>query len=165
MLKWATGMRAKRGFTLIEILVVIVIIGVTISFAMLSFGDFGASRKAQVSAEQFISYLKLIQHQAILTDSTLGIRLDKEGYQSLRYDQSLGWQNLSGATIFQKQLYPTGIIVTARPSSMKVPAITVNSSGEISDFHLDFGTLANPSVAVVILKPNGQPGLLESKKP
>lgn len=158
-------MRTRRGFTLIEILVVIVIIGVTISFAMLSFGDFGTSRKAQIAAEQFVSYLKLIQHQAILTDETLGIRFDKDGYQSLRYDIERGWQLLNGSTIFQKQLYPAGIVVTAKPLNMRGPAIIVNSSGEISEYRIDFGTSRNASVATVILKRNGQPGLVEPKKP
>ncbi len=50
MLRLVIGMQNRaradlNGFTLIEILVVIVIVGITLSFALLAFGDFGSERR------------------------------------------------------------------------------------------------------------------------
>ncbi len=46
--KLVIGMKNHKGFTLIEILIVLMIIGITLSFAILSFGDFGEGRKVKV---------------------------------------------------------------------------------------------------------------------
>ena len=57
-----TGMTVNnKGFTLIEVMVVVVIIGITIGFAMLSFGDFGQSRRLLTAAEGTLTAFKSIR--------------------------------------------------------------------------------------------------------
>ena len=59
-------MEQRQGFTLVEILIVIFIISIVMTFAVLSLGDFGASRRIVLAAEQFKSDLISIQQEAIL---------------------------------------------------------------------------------------------------
>lgn len=147
--------KLNRGFTLIEILVVVLIIGITISFACLSFGDFGAGRRAVVNAEQFSSYLKFLQHQAILENNALGVSINKEGYTTYRFNQQT-WQIISKQSIFHERYFPSSIVVNIRTSHRNKPEIIINAEGDISEFFAHFGTLQNPTIATLSSKEGGE---------
>ncbi len=128
-----------RGFTLIELLVVIFIVGITISFTLIAFGDFGEKRRIIVAAEQFGNNIKLAQQQAILDASTLGVHIDKSGYQILRF-QANAWHPLP-AGVFHAQFFPKGLVINLHMGHLKPgrPAIIINSSGNTTAFQFDFG--------------------------
>ncbi|MFA5959218.1 MAG: type II secretion system minor pseudopilin GspH [Tatlockia sp.] len=147
-----------KGFTLIEILVVVLIIGITLGFTLLCFGDFGAGRRAVVNAEQFSSYLKLLQLQAILENNALGITFDKNGYHTHRLNQEK-WQPMPAKGMFHERHFPENIVVTVRQSK-NTPQIIINASGEISSFLVDFGTVKTPNLARLAVK-QGEPVLLK----
>lgn len=135
-------MRAKRGFTLVELLVVVFIIGITASIALLSFGDFGASRKTKISAEQFASYIKMIQHNAILEMNTMGIRIGKKGYEVYRLENDSTWLSIPKNSPIHARNFPENIIVnlSSPQKTAAKPDIIIDSSGDISEFKMDFGT-------------------------
>ena len=78
-------MRTK-GFTLIEILVVLVVIGIVLAVALMSFGDFGVSRKQQLTVLQLKASMASAQLDAILKPTVLGLEFTKTGYRYYRYD-------------------------------------------------------------------------------
>ena len=88
MQKSETGMTRPKGFTLIEILIVIVIIGITIGFALIAFGDFGEGKRIRFAAEQLINTIKLSQQKAILESSTLGLKVDQSSYRVFKFINS-----------------------------------------------------------------------------
>jgi len=157
-------MPAKRGFTLIEILVVLLIIGIISGAALLAFGDFGARRKAIVNAEQFIAYVKLVQQKSILEMTTHGIKIDPNGYGTLKYDNE-NWQSLGNSNIFHWQAFPSSIKVNVFnvKSQGKYPAIIISSTGNMTPFKLTFGTNTE-QVAILLGQPNGEL-TLQSAKP
>jgi general secretion pathway protein H len=146
-----------RGFTLIEILVVIVIIGITLTFALMAFGDFGEKRRILVAGEQFNHYLKLVQHQAIIENSTFGIAIHKNGYQVLRFKAPNIWAPLSSGSIFHIQHFPTGLVIHLqnKVDNPDAPAIIIHSSGNISAFKLDFGSAKQEQMITLISAPEG----------
>jgi general secretion pathway protein H len=151
-------MRDKRGFTLLEILIVIVIIGITSSVAMLAFGDFGAGRKVIVTAEHFSTFVKLLQQRAILETNTFGINIEKDGYAAYRLEKGNNWQLMSKSSVFHWQPFPKNTSVVLHNTikyTTKSPDIIINSSGDMSAFTLDFGTSTEPSLISLTGKHNG----------
>lgn len=138
MLKLETGMFNERGFTLIEILVVLLIVGITIGFAMLAFGDFGAQRRAMFAIEQFVNDIKLVQHQAAIEISTYGVYVNQNDYQVFRFDPSGQWLKMTTNHIFRQHSFPTDVSVRFQPkiASHGAPQIVVNESGDMTSFHL-----------------------------
>lgn len=152
-------MRNKGGFTLIEILVVLVIISITLSLALLAFGDFGASRRTIVAAEQFSSYLKLVQQQAIVEGRSLGIDINNEGYKTYRLVQGSTWQAMPEKSIFHWQHFPNNLVIdlhSTLKNNTRMPDIIISPAGNLTAFKLSFGTTDKPALATLIGKRNGQ---------
>ncbi len=151
-------MRAKlHGFTLIEILMVIAIIGITLGFALLAFGDFGGGRRAIVAAEQFSAYIKLVQQQAILQTSTLGIKITSNGYGTYYLERGIKWQIMPEKSIFHWQHFPADLLInlSSKASNAQKPDILVDATGNMTEFTLDFGTVKKPALITLVGKHNG----------
>ncbi|WP_165475064.1 type II secretion system minor pseudopilin GspH [Legionella yabuuchiae] len=156
--KRSTTQMFNSGFTLLEILIVLVIIGVAVTFALLSFGDFGGKRKIIIAAEQFANYIKLTQQQAILEASTLGIDLRSHGYQVVRYDPQGAWHNVSDKGIFSFQKLPSSAHMhwDGKQSQQDGPEIIINASGDMSPFAVMFDSDNQSNLVTVKGKHDGQ---------
>lgn len=156
--KFYSNSTARRGFTLIELLIVIVIIGIVSSVTLYAFGDFGASRKATVAAEQFTSYLKLLEQRAILETSTFGINITPAGYETYRLDNASKWSQMPKNSFFHWQAFPAKVLVQLQSTIQnhtKRPDIIINPSGDMTAFKLFFGTRGEPELIQLIGKHNG----------
>ncbi|PWY56080.1 type II secretion system protein GspH [Legionella qingyii] len=155
----AVSKRSNQGFTLIEILIVLVIIGITFGFALIAFGDFGESRRILFSAEQLMNTLRLAQHQAILETSTLGLRINNTGYQVLQLNNNTQWKAISDKGVFKMTYFPKDTHITLKtinPTPVGAPAIIISSSGELTPFTLNFGSKKDNNLALLIGKRNGE---------
>ena len=155
-------MSNKNGFTLIEIMVVLLIIGITIGFALMAFGDFGAKRRVVLASEQFVNYVQLTQQQAILETSTLGITVTNRSYQATRFNSSKGWQLFPDKSIFRRYSFPTQVKLRFQPQIARGsnPQIVINESGDMNAFRLSV-TIKDDEIAVITGHHNG---LIELEK-
>ncbi len=101
-----------QGFTLIEILIVIVIIGIISATTIMAVGDAGRGRRVQAAAIQLKNALELAQEQAVLTESVLGIEVQPHGYRFLQFSLNIdkenrkinaSWQPIKNSTILSQQ--------------------------------------------------------------
>lgn len=154
----AFARKSNRGFTLIEILIVLVIIGITFGFALMAFGDFGESRRILFSAEQLVNTLRLAQQQAILGTSTLGLRIDNNGYQVFQLNNNAQWKPISDKGVFKMTYFPQDTHLTLKTQNttpLGTPSIIISASGDMTPFTLNFGSKQDTSLALLIGKRNG----------
>jgi len=104
----------SRGFTLIEIMVVLAIMGIMLGLGMFAFGDGGLSEKLEQESNRLYGLIKLAQEEAILNTSELALELEDDGYVFKRSElnektNKEEWNLIAGDKIFRKRSLTAGI--------------------------------------------------------
>lgn len=102
----AGGNTAARGFTLLELLVVVLIIGITLALVVPVL-DPGGDRVLEEEGRRLAALLRLATEEAVLEGREFAVELSPDGYRFLRLE-SQGWQALSDSLLRPRQL-PTGL--------------------------------------------------------
>jgi len=149
---------AAQGFTLLELLVVIIIVGVMVSAVSLTVGG-GETRKLSDEAQRITALIDIASQEAILNGREMAMQLATDGYQFLIFDEeSQEWQPIEGDTLRPRQM-PEGIELSIlvegqeqkedqQKSIFGEPQpsrIWILSSGEMSPFSLTLRMLDGPS--------------------
>src|SRR6266478_9604582 len=78
-------MRSK-GFTLVEILVVVVIMAIVISLAVLSIGTTGRDAQLDEESRRIEGLVGLLHERALLEGRDFGMRIEPAAYEFVVYD-------------------------------------------------------------------------------
>lgn len=154
------------GFTLLELLVVLVIIGIMVAMATLSFGVLGQDRQSEEETRRFWVVLQQAREEAELQAEDLAVFISANSYEYLRFDQRRDeWQLVEFDELFQQRELPEGLRFRLRLESREVvlkpdlpdrsdkdendkwpPQITVLSSGDVMPFELEVERDGAPSL-------------------
>ncbi len=126
-------------------LVVLFIIGITVTFATLSFSGRSADDRLDNEARRLQEIMRLASEEAVLQGIELGMQSDGEKYGFLVITDE-GWALYEGDTPLKEYALPSGITleVTVEDFALEVPEeeellpqIVFLSSGELTPFNLD----------------------------
>jgi general secretion pathway protein H len=140
----------QAGFTLLETLVVITIIGVLAGLATLSVGN-RDMRRMQAEAERLRDTLQLAADEAMFGNEEVGVVISAHSYSFLRFDALSGhWRPLEERSFKAHTLpdnLPMTLVVEQTPvvlaeTASAHPVILCLSTGEVTPFKLSLGTFA-----------------------
>jgi len=134
------------GFTLLEMLVVITIVGVLIGGAVISLGLLGRDAGVQSELQRLQRHLLFLRDRAEIEQRPYGVLIEPEGYDFLVFDsRTLQWQTI-GDDALVRHRWPAGLaaeldldgrrVVIAARKDESVPQIGVDASGEFTAFEL-----------------------------
>ena len=88
----------RRGFTLLEVLVVLLIIGVLSSLAVLSSGLAARNGPLEEESRRLLALMRFAAEEAVLRTEELALNIDGNGYQFLILVDN-AWQPLEDTTL------------------------------------------------------------------
>lgn len=158
-------MRSK-GFTLVEILVVVVIMAVVISLAVLSIGTTGRDSQLDEESRRIEGLVGLLHERALLEGRDFGLRIEPAAYEFVVYDARHDrWTRLDQEHEFRHRDLPKGLsfrleldsqVVVIKPVDRKLssdatpaPQLAIAASGEGTPFRLTLLRDGTPSKASV----------------
>jgi general secretion pathway protein H len=144
----------SKGFTLVEILVVIVIIAVVISLTVLSVNSTGRDSQLDDETKRIEGLVGLLHDRALLEGRDFGLRIEPGSYEFVRYDTRISrWMPFDQEHEFRKRDLPKGVsfqlmldsqVVVIKPVDRNLasdqaptpPQVAIAASGEGTPFRL-----------------------------
>lgn len=146
----------SSGFTLIEILVVLVVVSMLVALATFTLGGNSLRRDLDNEVEQVFLLMKTVSEQAVLNNTEFGLVMEDEQYRFLAFDQQSGTWRPSRERLFRQRSLPEWLVVTkyiendaprlASDDDSQRPDVVLFSSGETTPFEFEF-TLGSEGLA------------------
>jgi general secretion pathway protein H len=141
--------RQCTGFTLLEVMVVLVLIGIIFSFAMLSLGGDDVARLMERETRRLVILLDMAGEEAVIRGEDLAVHFTDTGYAFMVLRQN-NWTDLTDDPLLKPRVLPAGIeldleideepplVGESRPDAESedkpIPQVYILSSGEMTPF-------------------------------
>ncbi|MEX2476005.1 type II secretion system minor pseudopilin GspH [Marinobacter sp.] len=152
------------GFTLIEILVVLVVVGLLAALAVMNLGGGSQQREMENHVRETFLMMQTASEQAVLNNIELGYVLESEGYRFVMFDEQANEWTEPAERMFRERSYPEWLVLTeyiesdtprlASKEDELRPDIVFFSSGETTPFELEF-TIGDDSSHMHVLASDG----------
>jgi general secretion pathway protein H len=137
-----------KGFTLLEIIIVTIIISILFTFAIISIGDGGQSQVLKQETQRLMALIRLAHEEAIMQAKEMGVSVneyaDVHGY-TFYLLQEQQWQTLTDEP-FHPHRFSAGVqaevhlagnpLVVTDAENAQNPQILILSSGELTPFEI-----------------------------
>ena len=138
-----------RGFTLIEIMVVVLIIGVMSAGLLLSVSLTGRDRELEKESDRLLALINYAREQAELQTREYGVIFQDDNYEFVAYDMHRQvWRSLfeDDALVLRRLPYGLNVklkietrpVVLKKPENAKdkTPQVMIFSSGDLTQFEV-----------------------------
>lgn len=174
--------KSGTGFTLIEILIVMVIVGIIMAVAFLSFGILGDDRGLEKEARRLSSLIEVISEDAEIQGREFGLEFMLAGYRFVEHDPLVDqWFEVQGDDYMRQRDLDEGVEFELVIEDRKVllheearatekdednpqrdltddylPHVLIFSSGDITPFELGFVRFADRSQVILEMTLEGE---------
>lgn len=176
---------SARGFTLIEVLVVVVIVGIISAVVLLSFGVLGDDRSLQQQARRLTSLIELVSDEGLMQGRDFGLEFTRTGYRFLEFDPLTNrWYAVTGDDLLRPRTLEEPLALSLSLEDREValgdtfaemeeeddegeddleaqaddyaPHVLILSSGDVTPFDLSIVRLSDRSEIFVDMAPTGE---------
>lgn len=137
---------SERGFTLLELLVILVIIGILITFVAVSFTTNSYNHEIRAEATQLARKIELLRRVATTHNETWGISISRDSYRFLKFDPTEDQWLESKNRLYRNHVLPNNMFlefdgnidipVLIDKINESEPEMVVVPGGEITPFVL-----------------------------
>ena len=125
--------RLQQGFTLIEVMLVIVLIGVMVSAIQFSFSGNKPEQLLEQNSARFAGIFDVAAEYGLLNNVELGLFIEENSYQFLGYDGT-SWSPIANNPLFEVYTLPEGIEITLQLDDLPIEeALLFDSSVLINE--------------------------------
>lgn len=113
--------RIQQGFTLIEVMLVIVLIGVMVSAVQFTFSGNKPEQLLEQNSARFAGIFDVAAEYGLLNNVELGLFIEENSYQFLGYD-GVSWSPIADNPLFEVYTLPEGIEITLQLDDLPIEA-------------------------------------------
>jgi len=124
----SAGTNRVKGFTLLELLVVIVIISILFSYTILAIRGSSPEELIQEEAHRLNRLLQLALEEAVLKNTEYGIEFSTNGYQFMYYEEK-EWHTMEQDKLLRERELPVEMEIELAVEEIDI-VIVENSDGE-----------------------------------
>ena len=136
--------RPTRGFTLIEMLVVVVVVGVLASVVVVGFVGADKEQELKTEARRLALLIELARDEALQRNEEWGVFVEPDSYTFAIYDPALGkWSEQEDRRFRERQIdnmtlaiKAEKLVIPGQVEGQSIPQIVIFSSGEQTPFEI-----------------------------
>ena len=138
---------SMKGFTLLELMVVIVIVGIILSFMTLSTGTDQRAEQLEREAQRIVALLQLASEEAVMRSEQLALRVGETRYEFMILENGQ-WTPLEDDRPLRPRELPAGIELRLELQDNPPPGLTAEDSEQPQVFLLSSGEMT-PFVLII----------------
>lgn len=154
--------KTLKGFTLLEILIVIVIIGIAATTVMFTITP-NQRKQSENLSQQLINLITLAEQEALLRPATLGLGFNKNSWQFYEFkpkekNHKSTWVTLTTSPLNPRNL-PNNLQVRVKLNNeiaAAQPQIIISPSGDVSPFIILIGPIGKTPFYQISETNNGE---------
>ena len=150
----------SRGFTLVEILVVVVIIATVVSIALLSINVAGDDTELDQERRRIASLIEIIQDEAVLQGREFGVEIMTSSYRFVEFDPlTRQWSEVPGDDLYRLRRLPDGLEFELYIDDRRIDL--KNDPGRLADAEKRRNAVVDPYIPHLFVFASGESTVFE----